>query len=67
MNYHNYGDSLTEDKITVLKEMAREKDLSVWFLKDTHTFRIMDLQKNRMVANNLSFEDAWAFVVNYEW
>lgn len=67
MDYHCYGDNPSEEMIIELREMAREKDLEIWRFKKTNTFRVMDMQTNRMVKNNLSFEEAWAIVVEYKW
>lgn len=67
MSCHHYGDNPDETRINELRAMAREKDLEIRFFRKTNTFRIMDTQTARMVGNNISFEEAWEFVVKYSW
>ena len=67
MLYHHYGNDLDDEKISELRVMARERDLQVWRFRKDNTFRIMNTQTNRMVADKLSFEEAWETVVTYPW
>lgn len=59
-----------KEREKALREYAKSKDLSVRYYNATNLWSVVDLQKGnhgKMVAQGLTFEEAYDFVDKYPW